>query len=89
MLQTIFRHKWYYASLATIITLGLFLSYQTSSKELQVAVVVLLSVFYVFYGIFHHFLEHDISQKIVIEYVLMGTLGLAIVFFLLKGGLGG
>jgi len=50
-------------------------------------IILLCGIFYVVIGIIHHLLAHDISSKIVLEYVLMATLGISIVFFLLKGGI--
>jgi hypothetical protein len=36
----------------------------------------------------HHAGNHTITAKIVIEYILIGSLGLTVILFLLKGGLG-
>lgn len=37
---------------------------------------------YVLWGIIHHYLEHDLDWQIVIEYVLLGTLGFILVSYL-------
>lgn len=49
--------------------------------------VVITSLFYVGWGILHHFVHHDLNAKIVVEYVLIGSLGMTVVLFIIKGGL--
>ncbi len=83
------KHIEYYLSLITILILGAFLVVAVSpNKNLQMFIVFLTTLFYVFFGIFHHLINHDLNNKIVIEYVIIGAFGLSIVFFLLKGGFG-
>lgn len=89
MLKNFEKHAGYYISLVAILVLGFLLaSISSSYRELQVGIVALTTMFYVLWGILHHLINHDLSPKIVIEYVLIGSFGLAIVVFLLKGGLG-
>jgi len=89
MLNKFERHAGYYISLIAILVLGFVLTSMNSSyRELQIGIVALTTIFYVLLGILHHLLNHDLSSKIVIEYVLIGSFGLAIIAFLLKGGLG-
>jgi hypothetical protein len=52
-------------------------------KALQMAVLVLLSLFYVIWGLLHHFMYHDVHIKVVLEYILIGALGISIAFFIL------
>jgi len=49
--------------------------------------VIGMGILYTFWGILHHGLEHTISAKIVIEYILISSLGVAVIFFLLRGGI--
>ena len=87
MAKEIGKHHVYTILMFLIIGFGIFLAVQTSyDKSLQILILLLTTCFYVFSGIFHHALEHDISPKIVIEYVLIGVLGMTIVLFFLKGG---
>lgn len=89
MLKKIKNHSGYYISLILILALGFFLAYISAPyKQIQMVVIILTTFFYVFWGILHHLINHDLNAKIVVEYVLMGSLGLSIIFFLLKGGLG-
>lgn len=89
MFDNFSKHWGYYISLVLILLLGFLLtSISTSNRQLQIGVVTLTTLFYVLWGILHHLLNHDLNVKIVIEYVLIGSFGLAIVVFLLKGGFG-
>ncbi len=89
MTKKINEHILYYISLTAIFALGAFLIYSVSSnKQLQMLIFVLMAFFYVVWGVLHHFINHEITSKIVVEYILIATLGVAIMFFLLKGGFG-
>ena len=82
-------HLAYYISLIVIFILGFLLIKKTSPNlQLQTLIFSLITFFYVILGIIHHLLNHKLSAKIVIEYILIGSFGIAVVFFLLKGGLG-
>lgn len=83
------EHILYYVSLTAIFALGAFLIYSVSpNKQLQMLVFIAMAFFYVVWGVLHHFVNHEITSKIVVEYILIATLGVAIMFFLLKGGFG-
>ncbi|HSW96208.1 MAG TPA: hypothetical protein VLF89_00115 [Candidatus Saccharimonadales bacterium] len=80
------QHNWYYIFLflifvATIIVISL-LNY---NKTLQIAVLILTSLFYVILGIIHHAIHHTITVKIVIEYIAIAVLGISIILFVLQG----
>lgn len=86
IIKGIKKHLGYYFSLIAILALGTFLSFQTSyDRQLQILIVTIMVFFYVLWGILHHLLEHDLSIKIVIEYVLIGSLAMSIVLFLVRG----
>lgn len=86
MKNNIKRHLGYYLSILLLLILGIFTVIQVSyDKKLQLTVIVLTTIFYVVWGILHHRLHHDLNSKIVIEYILIGSLGLAITLFILKG----
>lgn len=64
--------------------LGVTLILQASyDKSFQAVLVVFTSFIYALLGILHHYFEHNISVKIVIEYVLISTLGMAIILLLI------
>ncbi len=85
-----FRSEWkkhwlYYLLLLFLEGIGLvLLSLSTYNKPLQLTIVMMMTVIYVFSALVHHYLTHDVHPKIVVEYILMGALGIAITFFLLR-----
>lgn len=82
------KHLGYYLSLITILVLGLALVLLASPNiDLQVIITLLTVFFYILWGLFHHLTNHELTAKIVIEYVLVGVLGVSILFFLLMGGI--
>lgn len=82
-------HLAYYISLILILGLGFLGAFLASpDRQLQMSIVVLTTFSYVGFGLLHHLISHDLNLKIVIEYVLIGSLGLSLIFFLMKGGLG-
>ena len=82
-------HLAYYIFLVLILGFGLSGVYLSSpNRQLQMIIVVSTTLFYVGFGILHHLLNHDLNPKIVVEYILIGSLGLSLVLFLMKGGLG-
>jgi hypothetical protein len=82
------KHLSYYLSLSAILLLGIILIILTSPNiKLQSLVIALTVFFYVLWGILHHLINHELSSRIVIEYVLVGALGLSILFFMMMGGL--
>ena len=89
MRKKISTHVAYYISLIVIFLMG-FLLIEKSSFNIQLKILIfsLITFFYIILGIVHHLLNHKLSAKIVIEYILIGSFGIAVVFFLLKGGLG-
>jgi hypothetical protein len=71
-----------------ILLLGLALVLLTSPNLKTQSFVILLTVFfYVLWGVLHHLINHELTVKIMIEYVLIGGLGLAVLFFMMMGGL--
>jgi hypothetical protein len=89
MSKKINEHVLYYISLIAIFALGVILIFSAApNKQLQMLIFVIMAVFYVIWGILHHLINHELSSKIVVEYMLIATLGVAIMFFLLKGGFG-
>ena len=88
MLENFRKHLSYYLSLIMVLVLGLILIFLTRPNIILQALVILATViFYVFWGILHQMLSHELTLRIVIEYVLIGALGLSILFFMLSGGL--
>lgn len=82
------NHISYYIALVSISLLILVLVSLAPSKQLQMMIVVMGGIIYVSFGILHHLINHDLTVKIVIEYVLIASFGLAVILLLLKGGFG-
>lgn len=79
------KHSLYYSLLISVLIGGLFFIVGAKAdKSLQLNTFILITIFYISIGIVHHKLEHDLHTKVVIEYVLMGLLGIAIMLFLLQ-----
>lgn len=78
------RHFLYYLSLVLIQLVGLLVTYFSAyDLRLQFTVIVLVTFVYNGWALLHHHLEHDLTAKIVVEYVLMGCLGILIAYILL------
>lgn len=85
MIQRIKAHLGYYTVFLLMAILGFYLLLANANSEQgRMTIVVLLAFFYVVWGLLHHYVHHDISTKIVLEYVLVGALGISVIFFLLK-----
>ncbi len=88
MIQKSKTHIIYYLALFTIVMLGIiFALHMAYSRQGQMLIVVVTTFFYVLLGIVHHKANHDLTAKIVIEYMLIGALGMTIVSFFLNGAL--
>lgn len=82
-------HIGHYIALTLILGVSLFLVLLLSpNRDYQLAIVTLASFFYVVWGIVHHRANHELNRKIVVEYILIGLLGVGIVYFLMTGGVG-
>lgn len=80
------KHLGYYISVLGIFFLGIVGVAQLSyDRWLQASVVFIITIFYVILGALHHMLHHDLSVKIMVEYVLIGVMGAVVVLFVLGG----
>jgi hypothetical protein len=79
------KHVGYYVSLGAILLLGFTLIVVTRNiPDIQMMVILMTTFFYVLWGIVHHVMHHDITPKIVIEYVLIGVLGVVLGLLLVR-----
>ena len=82
-------HLSYYTSLGGVFLAGILLILHFApDRNLQFVSVAAMGLAYVLLGIFHHILSHDLVLKIVVEYILIATLGVTLVYFVLRGGFG-
>ncbi len=78
------KHAQHYFPLIGILVagaLGFFLF--TYDRAFQVILLVAVAASYVAWGIIHHKMHNDLHLSVVVEYVVIATLGLVIVFSLL------
>ena len=52
----------------------------TGRRDVQSIIIFSFVVSYIFWGIFHHWHDHSLYFKVVLEYILIGT----IIFLLLQ-----
>lgn len=84
MIERLKLHLGYYISLITILVIGfLFVTLASPNRGLQIVAAILTTLLYVFWGIIHHLINHDLHAKIVVEYVLIGVLGITMIIFIL------
>lgn len=87
MNKKIKKHFLYYLSLFLIFFVGLILTlFLAPNIKLQGLTIFITILLYVIWGILHHYKNHELTPKIVIEYVLIGFLGMSILFFVISGG---
>lgn len=73
-------HLWQYLLLLTVSVFFILLFSILKGNRLgQFLITTLFVVFYLVWGIIHHFLEKTLNLKVVVEYILIGAIAL---FFL-------
>ena len=84
MIANIRSHKAYYLLLAGMQAAGFFLIlFAKGDKKLEFTYIVLSTLFYLIWALVHHYLDHDLHVKVVVEYVLMSILGVSVMYFFL------
>lgn len=85
MKKLIHQHTLYYVIAAVIQLTGLIIvTLLSGNTDMQMAVIVLMTVLFTLWAILHHYFHHDLHPKIVMEYSLLGALGISIAFFVLQ-----
>jgi len=85
-MRDIQKHHYYYFSQALIMICGVILAMHFRYDiRLTSLVITVMAILYVAWGILHHHFEHNLTLKIVIEYILMAVIGLVVLSFLIKG----
>lgn len=82
----VIRHGFDFFLLALILAMGLggliYFRFETAS---QIAVVVVMSSLYVFWGIYHHLHDHNLTSRVVLEYISLSALvTFILIIFLLR-----
>jgi hypothetical protein len=74
----------HYLSLFAILAAGVVGFYLFSYDRIfQAAVGVAISISYIAWGIVHHIIHEDLYPSVIVEYILVASLGLVIVFSLI------
>lgn len=82
------KHLGYYISFLIIAGACMFLIFQNNGdKNIVLEFVSLFAFAYIVWGILHHVVHHSVSFRIVVEYIVVALLGVAIIFFILNGGI--
>lgn len=79
------RHINYYFVEVLVLGLGFFAVYLLESLRSQIIGVSILVTLYVLMGVLHHYMEHDIKRKIMLEYIIVSVLILSLFIFLKSG----
>ncbi|MFH1863823.1 MAG: hypothetical protein ABIJ85_02870 [bacterium] len=84
MVKNFFHHLPHYLILFGILFAGLLGFFVFSyDRAFQVIIAIAVAVSYVFWGIMHHIIHKDFHISIVVEYLLVASLGLIVVFSLI------
>jgi hypothetical protein len=84
MKENFLKHIKYYIALLTMQILGFFVMLSFSGQhDIQVDLIIVSTIGYVTWAILHQHLEHNLTSKIVVEYVLFGVFGIvtSLIFF--------
>ena len=82
------KHLGYYISFLLIAAGSIFLVFQNNGdKNLILEFVGLFAISYIIWGLLHHLVHHSVTLRIFAEYVVVAILGVAIIFFIVNGGL--
>ena len=82
------KHLYHYGFIVLLFAMGLtVIAIFSPTKQLQMLFVLLIAICYIGWGIVHHAIHHDLTAKIVIEYVLIASLGISIILFILQGSI--
>jgi hypothetical protein len=84
MMKRIAKHLPHYLSLVGILIAGvvgfIVFSYE---RGFQIAVAIGLALAYVAWGIIHHAIHRDLHLSVVVEYIVVASLGLVVMLSLI------
>ena len=85
MKKKFLKHIKYYIALLIMQIIGFFIILVFSGNhDLQIAIIIISTIGYVTWAILHQHLEHNLTAKIVIEYVLFGAFGIIVSLFFFR-----
>lgn len=84
LIKDIKDHKTHYLILLFILLFGILsFWYLRTNQQAQMVSVFLTAVFYVLWGIIHHYIEGDLHIRIIMEYLAIAILGFVILWMLI------
>ncbi len=87
--EKVITHLTYYIVLLLIFALGIWACIVAYPNILSQVIIISATILaYVLWGVSHHKRNHQLSTKIMVEYILIGILGLSMIFFIFMGGKG-
>ena len=72
------QHHLHIFILVCMLAAGAFTFWYAKNTALQLAAGIVTAIAYMLWGIIHHYLEHDLYPRIVIEYVLIGLIAIVL-----------
>jgi hypothetical protein len=77
------EHLFYYTIMVVLQIIGFFIVLKAApDTQLEMFFVILTSGVYLFWALLHQYIHHSLHPKIVLEYVLVGFLGISVSFFM-------
>ena len=84
MIKKTAKHLLHYLPLIGVLLAGSFAFWFFSyNRAFQIVIAVVMAVFYVLWGVIHHTIHKDLHLSTVVEYVVIASLGLIIIFSLI------
>ncbi len=80
------RHVMLHYIVLVLILMGGVISFFMVKENpfLQLMIGIVTSVSYVLWGIIHHYMDHSLHKKIVIEYLLIGAIAIVLLSTVIK-----
>lgn len=83
MIANFRRHLWYYIVTICIFTLGLVLiAVNDHDSKLQALLIAMTATCYFTWSLLHHYVHHELHLRVVIEYILIASLGVVLSLYL-------
>lgn len=83
-MKSFMKHLPHYLALIGVLVTGLVLFWVFSyDKAFQIAVAIALAVSYVAWGVVHHYIHRDLHLSVIIEYIVIASLGLVVILSLI------
>jgi hypothetical protein len=78
-------HVGYYLSLGTLLVICFGLIVIVGNQPaIKITILIMTAVLYAIWGVAHHAVHHDISARVVIEYILIAALGMVLVLLVVR-----